>query len=165
MSNSDAPYVEVVQPDDGRHESLGVWTVILGVVLLGGLGVFLRQEAVKLETPRPHLDVQQRQLEMELSIALQEMEFLGFAAAEESAARQQLLLQEEGLLPYFPGQSADDWVAVEPGCFYLQKPGSTQAFAFQFLNQGSHLYFTNQFTGVLPDCQQLDSWFVLDTAS
>jgi hypothetical protein len=165
MSNSETPYVEVVQPDDGQYESLGVWLLILGVVLLGGLGVFLRQEAAKPEIRPPQLDVQQRQLEMELSIALQEMDFLGFAASQESAARQRTALQEEGLLPYFPGQSAENWIAVEPGCFYLQQPDSTLAYAFQFLNQSSRLYFTNQFTGVLLDCQQLDSWSVLDAAS
>ncbi|KGK43188.1 hypothetical protein LH51_01845 [Nitrincola sp. A-D6] len=72
---SAAAVIETVMPDDGKRESLWVWLLIAAVLLLGALGIWLRQEVVPQRTQIALSPSQSQQL-MSLSIAREEIQFL-----------------------------------------------------------------------------------------
>lgn len=169
MSNSEAQpltdglTIERVKPDNGREENRWVLLLTLTVLLLGTLGVLLRQTPVQMTKQQPELSLHQRQLLMELTIAADEIRFLAlpeFLQTGHWPDRQQLLAEE--LLPVFPGQSAEAWQQPQPACLVLQQPSQTAAFLLLLQADTTHLYFTDQFTGTPASCDHLHHWLRMD---
>lgn len=153
--------VEIVNPDDGRLESFWVVVFIMTVVLLGAVGVYARQQSETLVDPSASLDSKQRQLLLELSIAVDEIHFM-----REVAGNVELLLPdliEQGTLPTFVGQPIQAWTAVDRRCFWLPQPNSTSAFAL-WLETEDHtaLFFTPNLTIPPNDCRLLSTWIEMD---
>lgn len=157
MSNSSLKakkvIIEVVRPDDGRLESFWVALFILGVLLLGGLGIWVRQEPKLLEEPSAILQPAQRQLLLELSITAEEIEFAGGVEGVE--------------LPVFFGQKLPAWQEIASGCFLLRQPNASAAFVLQL--QSEHLdtshpaiFFTPELTANPHSCNDLSTWLRMD---
>lgn len=168
MSNSDPVLlIETVRPDDGRTESFWVALVITGVLLLGGLGILLRQEQSPATDTRPQLDLLQRQFLMELTIAADEIRFITSMNSEvstdtgfENWSLEQLL--QEQLLPVFPGQSAKAWQQLEPGCLLLPQPASRIHFGLVLQQAGSSIHYAPADVPPPDHCETLLSWQRMD---
>ncbi|SFX17344.1 hypothetical protein [Marinospirillum alkaliphilum] len=168
MSNSDVaprqalPTVETVRPDNGRDENRWVLLLTLTVLLLGALGVLLRQTQAPMANLQPELSLHQQQLLMELAIAADEIRFLALPEFQQTGHwpdRQQLLA--EGLLPVLPGQSVMDWQQPEAGCLLLPQPNLSAAFLMRLQTDSIQLYFTDHLTTPV-SCDQLDHWFPMN---
>ena len=153
MLSSKPITIEVVRPDDGRLESFWVALFILGVLLLGGLGIWARQEPKLLEDPSAILQPAQRQLLLELSITAEEIEFAGGVEGVE--------------LPVFFGQKLPAWQEVASGCFLLHQPNASAAFllAVQTEDLKTHhpvIFFTPELLAMPDSCNQLATWLRMD---
>jgi hypothetical protein len=171
MSNSDPVLlIETVRPDDGRSESFWVALVITGVLLLGGLGILLRQEQTGVADTRPQLDLLQRQFLMELTIAADEIRFIATMNSDISinsgfiAWPLEQLLQEQ-LLPLFPGQAASAWQQLQPGCLLIQQPNSPVHFALVLQQAGSSIHYSTTSVHHPAPCETLLSWQRMDIQS
>ena len=153
--------IEVVRPDDGRLESFWVVVFIMAVVLLGAVGVYARQQPETLADPSAILDSKQRQLLLELSIAVDEIHFM-----KEISGKTEILFEnliEQGALPTFVGQSIQAWTSIDRRCFLLSQPNSAAAFAL-WLETEDHtaLFFTPNLTILPNDCRLLSTWIEMD---
>lgn len=72
----DAPHTQVVVADDGRRESLWVWSLILLVLALGATGIYLRQVPQVTSQDEILMTPSQSQQLVSLSIALEEIRFV-----------------------------------------------------------------------------------------
>lgn len=153
--------VEVVRPDDGRLESVWVALFITAVLLLGALGIWVRQTPVTLADPSASLSTAQRQLLLELSIAADEVAFMKDLLGEEALTLTNLT--EQALLPVFVGQDSHAWQAISQDCFLLAQPKTSAAFALNLqADTPTAIFFTPDLVQQPHTCNELSSWLRMD---
>lgn len=116
--------IELVPPKDGRQENVWVLFLVLLLLTAGALGVGWRH--VPSAAPTPHLighTPLDRQLMMELSIALDEIRFIyGMQQGQHHALDASTLLAAD-LLPQDP-TGTSFWMEISENCLLLNRQGS-----------------------------------------
>ncbi|WP_417580650.1 hypothetical protein [Nitrincola sp.] len=148
-----ASVIETVMPDDGKRESLWVWLLISAMLLLGALGIWLRQEVVPERTHVSLNPVQSQQL-MALSIAREEILFLAEKPWPAPESLEQLGLD------LFASSASQDWHQPGDDCYQWISRQHDGDFLLR-ISDGVIFYHPGE-AGLLSSCTPDEHWTLME---
>lgn len=156
-------YIETIEPATGRRESLWVMLSIALILFLGAVGLHFNSEQDSHSTTAdaPELTPPQRQLVMELSIALPEISY----EQEESGQLPTIdLLNELEIAPFSNLQgTAWQWQLLQQGC-YLATPQKPEQGYFLFHPGTEAIYMASEAPHTPTRCGPDHEWITVSRA-
>ncbi|RAU17527.1 hypothetical protein DN062_12610 [Nitrincola tibetensis] len=156
-AGTSSEFIETVRPDDGRLETLWVWLFIAAVLAIGAIGISVRTET-HVHVPSVELNPVEQQLLTELSIAIQEIEFVTGDVGDWPDIDQLIMAQ----IPPFTHQS-QTWRAIEKGCYLLVSAVGMHGHFMLDLNEEARILFHESPIPMISECHDLSHWHRLDT--
>ncbi len=153
-ARADLPQVELVEPDNGKRESLWVAIFVLLVLVSGVFGISLRKEPPLSNASLVDLSPVQSQLLVELSIALEEIGFVSQAPWPSPDE-----LADMGVSIFLPNQSGR-WHQPQSDCYQWISHNHQGDFVLRLSDK--RIYWHPGAVVALSDCQLDSHWILLE---
>lgn len=150
-------FIETVEPATGRRESLWVMLSIALILLLGAVGLHFNSHTTPhaVSTKGPELTPPQRQLVMELSIALPEIQFELEASGLLPTVAE---LTELGIAPFYSELDQPwAWQQLQDNC-YMASPQQPAQGHFLLLPRESAIYIATETPHAATSCTPEHEW-------